>query len=85
MRILVKIINELEKRFSNIFSILYAIYYLHPKNAKFLSYNDLKPFAQHYKLNTEELKALENNKIVFNETYKMAIIPIKIPVSSAMC
>jgi hypothetical protein len=112
--ILDKIINELEKRFSNNSSILYAIDYLHPKNTKFLSYDDLKPLAQHYKLDTELLKSelkiipntinmyqqenkieitnlmnfvdlLEKYKIVFNETYKMAIISITIPVSSAGC
>ncbi|KAL4113423.1 hypothetical protein QTP88_017045 [Uroleucon formosanum] len=75
--ILDKIINELENQFSINSNILYVIDYLHPKNAKFLSYDDLKPLAQHYKLDTEllksELKIIPNTINMYQKENKIKI------------
>jgi len=56
---------------------LYAIDYLHPKNPKFQSYDDLKPLAQHYKLETVllklELKIIPNTINMYQQENKIKI------------
>ncbi|XP_050540287.1 uncharacterized protein LOC126904924 [Daktulosphaira vitifoliae] len=91
--ILDRMVSELNRRFSDHSEILTGISALIPKCDTFLNFTNIKPLAEHYKLDIESLeseltlitKLIKRHEAenAFSEMYILCIISIIIPPSSA--
>ncbi|XP_050532818.1 zinc finger MYM-type protein 1-like [Daktulosphaira vitifoliae] len=91
--VLDRMVSELNRRFSDHSEILTGISALIPKCDTFLNFTNIKPLAEHYKLDIESLeseltlitKLIKRHEAenAFSEMYILCIISIIIPPSSA--